>query len=54
VRARENRDAEHVHVLLDGGLDDLFGCPVEPRVDHFEARVPERACDDVSPPIVSV
>ena len=54
VRAREDRDADRVRVLLDRGLDDLLRCLVEAGVDHLHTRVAERPGDDLGAAVVSV
>jgi hypothetical protein len=54
VGTRENRDTEHVDVLLDRRLDDFFRGAVETGVDNLEPGVTERARDDVCPPVVAV
>ena len=54
VRAREDRDADRVRVLLDGSLDDLLGRLVQARVDDLHARVAQGPGDDLRPPVVAV
>ena len=39
VRAREDRDADGVRILLDHGFDDLLRRLVEPGVDDLHTRV---------------
>ena len=43
-----------VDVLLDHGLDDLLGRPVQARVDHLEPGVAQRAGDDLGAAVVTV
>ena len=54
VRAREDRDADHVGVLLDDGLDDLLGGLMEARVDDLHAGVAKRPGDDLGSAIVAI
>src|SRR3954452_23142799 len=54
VRAREDRQADGVGVLLDDGRDDLLGRLVQARVDDLHPRVAERAGDDLRAPVVPV
>jgi hypothetical protein len=54
VRAGQDADAQHVHVLLDGGGDDLLGRAVKPRVDDVHPAVAKRAGDDLRAPVVTV
>ena len=54
VRAGEDGDTDCVGVLLHGRLDDLLRRLVQAGVDHFHARVAERARDDLGAAIVSV
>ena len=50
----EDREADRVGVLLDGGLGDLLGRLVQARVDHLHAGVAQRASDDLRPAVVAV
>ena len=52
--AGEQAHAEHVHVFLYGGRDDLFGGPVQARIDDLHARVPQAARDDLGAAVVAV
>ena len=54
VRAREDRDADRVGVLLDRGLDDLLRRLVQAGVDDLHAGVAERARDDLRAAVVPV
>ena len=54
VRAREHRQADDVHVLLDRLGDQLVGRPLEPRVHDLDPGVPERVRDDLGPAVVPV
>ena len=54
VGAREHGEPDGVRVLLDRGGDDLLGGLMQARVDHLEARVPERPRDDLRAAIVAV
>ena len=54
VRARQDRQADRVGVLLDDGLDDLLGRLVQARVDHLHAGVAQRARDDLRAAVVAV
>jgi len=50
----ENREPDHVHVLLHRLRDDLLGRALEPRVDHLEAGVAQRLHDDLGAAVVPV
>ena len=52
--APERTNADRIGVLLDGGLDDLFGCLVQTCVDDFHAGVPERPCDHLRAAVMTV
>src|SRR5207248_439043 len=54
VRAGENGQADRVHVLLDGGRDDLLRRLVQPGVDDFHASVAQRAGHDLRSAVVPV
>ena len=54
VRAREDREADPVHVLLDGGLRHHGRRLVEPRVDDLDTRVAQRARDHLGATVVAV
>ena len=54
VRAGEDRQRDRVDVLLDRGRHDHLGGLVQAGVDDLEARVPERARDDLRPAVVTV
>ncbi len=54
VRARENRHANRVRILLDGCLDDLLRRLMEPRVDDLHACVPQGPRDDLRAAIMPV
>src|SRR5580765_2486521 len=54
VGPREHGEPDGVGVLLNGGGDDLLGGLMQARVDHLEARVPERPRDDLGAAIVAV
>ena len=54
VRAREDRDADRVGVLLERGLDDLLGRLVEAGVDDLHTGVAQRPRDDLRAPVVPV
>ena len=54
VRAGEDRQADRVGVLLQGGLDDLLRRLVQAGVDDLHARVTQRAGDDLRPSVVAV
>ncbi len=54
MRPRENRHPDDVGVLLQRGADDLLGRLPEAGVDHFHARVPQRARDDLGAAIVAI
>src|SRR5512135_2152099 len=54
VGAREDREADDVHVLLDRGRRDLLGRLAQPRVDDLHAGVAQRARDDLGAPVVAV
>ena len=54
VRAREDRDADRVGVLLERGLDDLLGRLVQAGVDDLHAGVAQRPGDDLRAPVMAV
>src|SRR5439155_24534079 len=54
VRAREDREANGVGVLLDHRLHDLLGRLVKARVDHLHTRVAQGARDDLGAAVVAV
>ena len=54
VRAAEDRQSDHVRILLQRGGGDLFGRLPEARVDHFHAGVPKRAGNDFGAAVVPV
>ena len=54
VRAREDRDADGVGILLDDRLDDLLGRLVQPRIDDFHACIAKSPCDDLCSAIVAI
>src|SRR5947199_235215 len=54
VGTGENREPDHVHVLLHRLRDDLLGRALEPRVDHLEAGVAQRLHDDLGAAVVPV
>jgi hypothetical protein len=54
VGAREDRKADRVGVLLDGGLGDLLGRLVQARVDHLHTGIAQSAGDDLRSAVVTV
>ena len=54
VRAREDREADHVSIFLQGRAHDLLGRLAQAGIDDLHARVAQRACDDLGAPIVAV
>ena len=54
VRAREERQADRVGVLLERRLGDLLGRLEQAGVDDLEARVAQRAGDHLGAAIVAV
>src|SRR5258708_29179446 len=54
VRSRQDAEADRVHVFLHGRFGDHLGCLMQSRVNHFEAAVAERACDNLRTAIVTV
>jgi hypothetical protein len=54
VRAGKHGKADRVHVLLDGGRDDLLRRLMQAGVDHLHAGVPQRAGHDLRPPVMAV
>ena len=54
VRAGEHRQADRVHVLLDGGGDDLLRGLVQAGVDDLDAGVAQRAGHDLRAAVVPV
>ena len=54
VRAREDRDADRVGVLLHDGLDDLLRRLVQARVDDLHAGIAKRPGDDLGSAIVAI
>ncbi len=54
VGAGQNRQADGVHVFLEGGVDDLFRRLAQAGVDDFHAGVPEGAGNHLCPPVVTI
>ena len=54
VRARQDREADHVGILLQRRRDDLLRRLTEAGVNHFHSCVAERARDDLGAPVVAV
>ena len=54
LHAGEEADAEHVDVLLDGGVDDFLGRAVQAGVDDVHAGVAQRAGDDLDAAVMAV
>src|SRR6185503_6718797 len=54
VRAGEERQTDHVGVLLERGLDDLLRRLMHPRVDHLHASVAQGACHDLRAAVMAV
>ena len=54
VRTTEDREADDVDILLDGGRRDHLGRLVEPRVDDLHACVAQRSGDDFRASIVTI
>ena len=54
VRSGEDRDADGVGVLLNGGLDDLLRRLMKAGVDHLHPGVAKRACDDLGAAVMAV
>jgi hypothetical protein len=54
VRAREEADAQDVHVFLDCGVYDLLGGAVEAGIDDIDARVAKTPCDHPDAAVVTV
>jgi hypothetical protein len=45
MRAGQNGQTDHIHVLLDRGSDDLFRSLTQTGVDYFHPGIPKRAGD---------
>ena len=54
VRAGEDRQADHVDVLLHGGGGDHLRRLVQPGVDHLHPGVAQRRGDDLGAAVVAV
>ena len=54
VNYKRVAEADGVGILLNHGLDDLFGRLVKPRVDDLHTSVAQRASDYLGPAIVTV
>jgi hypothetical protein len=54
VRAWQQRDTDHVDVLLDRGGDDLLETATQARVDHLHPGVAQRAGGGLDPAVVDV
>ena len=54
VRAREDRDADRVGILLHDGLDDLLRRLMQARVDDLHAGIAKRPGDDLGAAIVAI
>ena len=47
-------DADNIHILLEGRLDDHLGSLVQTGVDDLHARVPQGRRNHLGPPVMSV
>ena len=54
VRARQDRQPDHVDVLLEGGRGDHLGRLAEAGVDDLEALVAQAAGEHLGAPVVAV
>ena len=54
VRAGEDRDANHVRILLQRRLDDLLRRLAQAGVDHFHPGIAQRTGDHLRAPVVAV
>jgi hypothetical protein len=50
----QRRQPDGVDVLLDGGLDDLLGCLMQPGVDDLVPGVAQRSGDHLGAAVVAV
>ena len=50
----ENRAADHIHVLFNGGSDDRVNGATQPGVDHFESFVAQSARQHLGAAVVAV
>src|ERR1700683_2398631 len=54
VRAGEDRKADHLHVFLQGGVDNHFRCLSQTSINDFHARVAQRPRNDPGSAVVAV
>src|SRR2546425_11528040 len=54
MRARQDREANRIGILLERGGDNLFGGLPQARIDHFHAGVAQRAGDHLGSTVVPV
>src|SRR5712691_5458827 len=54
MRARQDREANRVGILLERGGDNLFGSLPQARIDHFHTGVAQRAGDHLGSTVVPV
>ena len=52
--ARENRESNHVGILLDRSLNNLFRRLMETRIDHFDAGISQGARDNFGSTVMAV
>ena len=52
--AREDRAADHVNILFNGGGDDRLRGAADPRVDHLKALVAQAARQHLGATVVAV
>ena len=54
MRARQQRQANPIYILLQRGFGDLFGRLMQPGVDDFKAVVAQGSLNGLCAPIVAV
>ena len=54
MRSAQHRHADRVHVLIEGGLDDLLCGLVQPGVDDLEPRLAQCQGDDLGSAVVTI
>ena len=54
MRAGEDTEPYHVHILLQGCFYDHLRCLPDPRIDHLHTGISQRPRDDLGAPVVAI
>jgi hypothetical protein len=54
MRARQNRQPDELHVLVNGGARDLRRPLPDSRIDHFVALISKQPRDHLGPAIMTI